>query len=76
MFIRTALFLATDPFVNVFLVISHTKTPQEVVSIEDMPTIEPRGESTFRDLGILSDRLLANVKAMGIKMPTEVRRSD
>lgn len=49
---------------------------QEVVSIEDMPTIEPRGESTFRDLGILSDHLLANVKAMGIKMPTEVWRRD
>ena len=37
-----------------------------------MPTLENQGAVSFDDLGIDNERLLANVKALGIKMPTEV----
>lgn len=44
-----------------------------VINIETMPALEQQEQVSFRDLGIKNDVLLANVKALGIKTPTDVR---
>ncbi|CAM9698358.1 unnamed protein product [Sphacelaria rigidula] len=46
-----------------------------VINIETMPALEQQEQVSFRDLGIKNDVLLANVKALGIKTPTDVQIS-
>eukprot|EP00752_Nemacystus_decipiens_P001692 g1639.t2 len=51
------------------------KPTYTAINIADMETLEVQESVSFRDLGIDDDRLLSNVKKLGITSPTDVQVS-
>lgn len=50
-----------------------TRPTYTAINVADMETLEQQQSVSFRDLGIGDDRLLANIKKLGITSPTDAQ---